>query len=147
MGAQSSTCETDCMTSTLLIIGSVFAGLAALIHVYIFFLESVTWTKPGTWRRFGIASQEDAETVRPMAYNQGFYNAFLAIGVFAGIILATSPATHQAGIALILFAALSMVLAATVLVMSSPKLARAAVLQGGLPLIGIVLIAIALFTS
>ena len=135
------------MTPTLLIIGSVFAGLAALIHVYIFYMESISWTSPGTWRRFGIASQEDAETIRPMAYNQGFYNAFLAVGVFAGIILASSPTTHQAGVALILFASLSMVLAATVLVISSPKLARAAVLQGALPLIGIVLIAIALFSA
>jgi putative membrane protein len=45
---------------------------------------------------------------------------------------------HQAGVALQLFATLSMVLAATVLVISSPKLARAAILQGALPLLGIV---------
>jgi putative membrane protein len=133
--------------TTLLIIGSVFVGLAALIHVYIFYMESVTWTTPGTWRRFGIRSQEEAETIRAMAYNQGFYNAFLAVGALAGIVLAASPTMHQAGIALELFASLSMVLAATVLVISSPKLARAAVLQGALPLIGIIFIAVGLLAA
>ena len=135
------------MTTTLLIIGSVFIGLAALIHVYIFYMESVTWTAPGTWRRFGIRSQEEAETIRSMAYNQGFYNAFLAVGALAGIVLAASPVMHQAGIALELFASLSMVLAATVLVISSPRLARAAVLQGALPLIGIIFTAIGLLAA
>lgn len=133
--------------TALLIAGSIFIGLASLIHVYIFWMESVTWTAPGTWRRFGIASQDDAETIKPMAYNQGFYNGFLAIGGLAGIVLAASPLLHQAGIAMELFAGLSMVLAATVLVISSPKLARAAVLQGALPLIGIVLIAIGLLAA
>jgi putative membrane protein len=128
----------------LLIVGSIFIGLAALIHVYIFYMESISWTTPGTWRRFGIANQEDADTIQPMAYNQGFYNGFLAIGALAGIVLAASPVLQQAGIALELFAALSMVLAATVLVISSPKLARAAVLQGALPLIGIILVVIAI---
>jgi putative membrane protein len=131
----------------LLIAGAVFIGLASLIHVYIFWMESVTWTTPGTWRRFGIASQEDADTIKPMAYNQGFYNGFLAVGGLAGIVLAASPSLHQAGVAMELFAALSMVLAATVLVISSPKLARAAVLQGALPLIGIVLTAIGLLAA
>ena len=133
--------------STFLIVGSIFIGLAAIIHVFIFYMESIAWTAPGTWRRFGIASQEDADTIQPMAYNQGFYNAFLAVGAFAGIILASSPVLQQAGIALELFAALSMVLAATVLIISSPKLARAAVLQGALPLIGIILVVIGIASA
>ena len=58
----------------------VFAFLAAALHVFIFTMESVTWTKPATWKRFSIASQADAETTKPLAYNQGFYNLFLAIG-------------------------------------------------------------------
>ena len=131
----------------LLIAGAVFIGIASLLHVYIFWMESVTWTAPGTWRRFGIANQEEAETIKPMAYNQGFYNGFLAVGGLAGIVLAASPTLHQAGIAMELFAALSMVLAATVLVISSPKLARAALLQGALPLVGVVLTVIALLAG
>ena len=125
--------------SILAIIGAVFLGLAALIHVYIFYLESIAWSKPKTWKTFGLRSQSDADVVKPMAYNQGYYNAFLALGAIAGIVFIAAGLV-QAGIALALFAALSMVLAATVLITSNAKLARAAVLQGGAPLIGIVLV-------
>jgi putative membrane protein len=124
---------------TLLTVGCVFIGLAAAIHVYIFYLESIAWSKPKTWKTFGLRSQAEADTVKPMAYNQGYYNAFLALGAIAGIVLIASG-LPQAGIALMIFAAGSMVLAATVLITSSPKLARAAILQGAAPLIGIVLV-------
>ena len=132
------------MNSALLVAGSVFVGLAALIHVYIFYLESIAWSKPKTWKTFGLRSQSDADVVKPMAYNQGYYNAFLALGAIAGIVLIAAGLV-QSGIALAIFAGLSMVLAATVLITSSPKLARAAVLQGGAPLIGIALVVGSLF--
>ncbi|MET0317260.1 MAG: DUF1304 domain-containing protein, partial [Rhodococcus fascians] len=61
------------------VIASIFAAVAAALHVVIFFMESVAWTKPAVWRRFGVASQADADVVRPMAFNQGFYNLFLAL--------------------------------------------------------------------
>ena len=128
----------------LLTIGLVFIGLAALVHVYIFYLESIAWSKPKTWKAFGLRSQSDADVVKPMAYNQGYYNAFLALGAIAGIVLIATGLV-QSGIALAIFAALSMVLAATVLITSNAKLARAAVLQGGAPLIGIVLVVASLF--
>jgi putative membrane protein len=132
------------MNTALLAVGSGFVGVAALIHVYIFFLESIAWSKPKTWKTFGLKSQAEADTVKPMAYNQGYYNAFLAVGVLVGIVLLFAPGTQQAGFALTVFAALSMVLAATVLITSSPKLARAALLQGTAPLIGVVLLVLAL---
>jgi len=128
----------------LLTIGLVFIGIAAAIHVYIFYLESVAWSKPRTWKAFGLRSQAEADTVKPMAFNQGYYNAFLALGAIAGIVLVAAGLV-QSGIALAIFAGLSMVLAATVLITSSPKLARAAVLQGGAPLIGIALVVASLF--
>jgi putative membrane protein len=132
--------------TALLVTGSVFLGLAGVVHLYIFFLESISWTAPGTWRRFGVQSQDDAETIRPMAYNQGFYNGLLAVEVFAGIILMAGE-LEQAGVALALFGGVSMVLAATVLVLSSPQLARAAALQGALPLIGVGFTVAGLLTS
>ena len=69
------------------ILATVFAALAALLHVYIFVMESVQWTQPRIWRRFGVADQAAADTTKPMAYNQGFYNLFLAIGVVIGLVL------------------------------------------------------------
>ena len=61
-------------------------------------MESLTWTRPATWKRFGLASQADAETTKPLAYNQGFYNLFLAIGAFIGIgCVRAGPAPSSAG--------------------------------------------------
>lgn len=57
---------------------SVFAALAALLHVYIFVLESFRWTAPSTRRTFGTTAEE-AETTKLLAYNQGFYNLFLGV--------------------------------------------------------------------
>ena len=68
----------------MLLAACVFAGLAALLHVYIFVLESVRWEHPSTRRTFGT-TPETAAITKPLAYNQGFYNLFLAIGAFIGI--------------------------------------------------------------
>ena len=114
------------MSTVFLIIGAVFVGIAALIHLVIFFLESVLWNRPSTWKRFGVKSQADAEVLRPMAYNQGFYNVFLALGAGAGLVMLASPNVMQAGAALSIFVCLSMLLASVVLLFSNPKLARAA---------------------
>lgn len=131
------------MNPVLLIIGSSLVGLAALVHIYIFYLESIAWSKPATWKAFGLKSQAEADTVRPMAFNQGYYNAFLAVGVIIGLVLLATPGLEQAGFTLTVFSASSMVLAATVLITSSPKLARAALLQGAAPLAGVVVLVLA----
>ena len=47
------------------------AAVAALLHVYIFWTESVGWTRPEIWRRFGVADQTATDITRPMAYAQG----------------------------------------------------------------------------
>ena len=122
-----------------LILGLVFAGIAALIHIVIFRLESIVWSQPATWKRFGLRSQQDADVVKPMALNQGFYNLFLAIGTIVGIVLVATGAV-DVGRALVLFATLSMVAAASVLIISNARLARAAVTQGAAPLIAVVLL-------
>ena len=135
------------MSGAFLVIGVIFAGIAALIHVVIFFLESVVWSRPTTWKRFGVASQAEADFLRGMAYNQGFYNVFLALGAGAGIIMVGSANVQQGGIALAIFALLSMLLASIVLITSNPRLARAALVQGAAPLLGIVFLVLALTTG
>ncbi len=127
----------------MLIAGSVFVFVAAVIHLFIFFLESIAWSKPSTWKRFGLKTQAEADIVKPMAFNQGFYNVFLAVGAGLGLVLLGTGLT-QAGLALAIFSCASMVAAALVLITSSPKLWRAALLQGAAPLIGVVLLGIAL---
>lgn len=130
------------MTGILLILAIVFASLAALLHIAIFVMESVLWTRPAIWKRFGLKSQDEAQTIRPMALNQGFYNLFLTIGIVVGLLLLPHAALDTAGLALIFFACASMVAAALVLVISQPKLARAALTQGLLPLLALIALVI-----
>ncbi len=133
------------MNIVLVIIGIVLVSIAAALHVVIFVLESVRWSKPSTWRTFGIKTQADADVVRPMAFNQGFYNLFLAGGIVVGLLLVTIA--PQAGFAIVFFAAVSMVLAATVLISTSAKFARAALVQGLAPLLGVIALAFGLFAG
>lgn len=125
------------------VIATVAAALAALLHVYIFVMESVQWTQPRVWKIFGIADQDAADTTRPMAYNQGYYNLFLAIGAIIGLTLfwagESGTVADVAGRTLLLFALGSMAAAALVLVTSGAKYVRPALIQGTLPLVGFVL--------
>ncbi|SFR68224.1 putative membrane protein [Agromyces sp. CF514] len=122
----------------MLVIASVFVALAALLHGYIFLLESVLWTRPKTWKTFGVADQAAADITKPMAYNQGFYNLFLGIGAALGLILVWSG-VDEAGRALVLFSTACMALAAAVLTTTGRGYLRPALIQGTLPLIGFVL--------
>src|SRR6187431_3070050 len=101
------------------ILATVVAALAAILHVYIFLMESVQWTQPRVWKRFGVPDQATADAIKPMAYNQGFYNLFLAVGATIGLVLfATGGAGTVADVAgrtLMLFTLGSMVAAALVL--------------------------------
>lgn len=129
----------------MLTAGLILASLAALLHVYIFVMESLTWTSPRTRATFGL-SAEEAEATRELAFNQGFYNLFLAI--VSGIGIAAGFAGHGAvGIALVLAGVGSMLAAALVLLLSSPDKARAAITQGVLPLIAVLLVVIGLITG
>ncbi|MDQ0692776.1 DUF1304 domain-containing protein [Arthrobacter sp. W4I7] len=128
-----------------------FAFLAAALHVYIFTMESVTWTRPATWKRFGVGSQADAETTRPLAYNQGFYNLFLAIGALIGVgcvaLGRDGSAPFVAGWTLVFSCCGSMLLAAAVLAVTGRKYLRAAATQGTTPLLAVVLGILALLMS
>jgi putative membrane protein len=118
----------------MLLAACVFAGLAALLHVYIFVLESVRWQEPATRRVFGTTA-ETAAVTQPLAYNQGFYNLFLAIGTAAGIAL--TPSSEDVGVALLVFGLGAMFAAAAVLITSDRSKARAALVQGLLPALGL----------
>jgi putative membrane protein len=125
--------------------GLIFAGLAAVLHVYIFVLESFQWTAPRTRATFGT-TLEEAETTKLLAFNQGFYNLFLAIVTVVGVVWMSSGGI-LVGAALVFAGVGSMLAAALVLVASSPDKARSAVIQGALPLVAVVLLAIGLSTA
>ncbi|KAA9132972.1 DUF1304 domain-containing protein [Microbacterium caowuchunii] len=130
----------------MVVVALVFAGLAALLHLYIFWLESIAWTGPRARRTFGIRSQEEAETTRSLAFNQGFYNLFLAVATIIGIVC-VAAGSPTVGATLVFAGAGSMVAAGLVLLLSSPSKARAALTQLAFPLVSVVLLAIAVLSG
>jgi putative membrane protein len=120
-------------------IAVVAAVIAALIHVWFFTLESLWFMRPTVWRRFAVASEAEAGVVRSFAYNQGFYNLFLAVGVAIGLALAYSG-DADAGRAVTLFACGSMIAAGLVLVLHNPSFLRAAAVQVVPPLVAVLAI-------
>jgi len=122
--------------------GLVLAGLAALLHVYIWVMESLTWTSPRTRATFGI-SAEEAEATKELAFNQGFYNLFLAVLAGGGAIV-HAAGEETVGATLVLAGTGSMVAAALVLLLSSPDKARAAITQLAFPAVAVVLVALGL---
>ena len=126
----------------MVIAGLIFAALAAALHVYIFTMESLTWTSPRTRATFGLSEQQ-AQATKEMAFNQGFYNLFLVIVTVVGIV-SIIFGHNGIGAALVLAGAGSMVAAAAVLLISSPDKARAALTQGAFPFIAVALIVIGL---
>ena len=121
--------------------GLFFAALAALLHVYIWVMESFTWTSARTRATFGL-TEEQAVATKELAFNQGFYNLFLAIITVTGIVIG-GIGYNYIGIALIFAGVGAMLAAAVVLLVSSPDKARAALIQGVFPLIAIVLLGVA----
>lgn len=105
--------------------------LAGLIHVLIFCMESVLWTTPAVSARFR-QSPERAEATKLLAFNQGFYNLFLALGTFAGLV-AVAMGHPRVGWTLVCWNCAFMVGAALVLAASAPQLRRGAVIQGAAP--------------
>ncbi len=119
-------------------IAQIFAVVAALLHVGFFYMESIVFTRPAVWARFHIGSQEQADIVKPMALNQGFYNLFLGLGIVAGLVLIATGA-EIAGTAIVLFSCACMVLAGIVLLATDQRFTTAAAMQAIPPLFAIAL--------
>lgn len=126
----------------MVIAGLALAGIAALVHVFIFYLESLAWTGPRARATFGT-DEQTAQVTKELAFNQGFYNLFLAIAVILGIVLVAAGRT-AVGATLVFTGAGSMVAAALVLLLSSPDRAAAASKQGVIPALGVITLAVGL---
>ena len=109
--------------------------VAARLHLHdgVVHLDS-----PRTRKTFGT-SPEEAETTKLLAFNQGFYNLFLAI--VAGLGIAAIAMGHKTVGATLVFTGVgSMAAAAVVLLLSAPDKARSALIQGTFPAIAVVLL-------
>jgi putative membrane protein len=116
------------------VIAMILAVLAAGLHVYIWLLESFWWR--GRARAVFGTTSEQAEATRELAFNQGFYNLFLAVVSLVGVGF-LGAGNHPVGAALVLAGTGSMLAAAVVLVSSDPTKRRAAITQGLLPLLAV----------
>ena len=119
------------------LVAQLAALLAAAIHVWFFVVESLLFGRPGVAARFGLRTDEQIAAVRPMAFNQGFYNLFLAIGIAAGIAQIAAGA-DVAGRAVVLFCCLCMLWAGIILLVTSRRFLQAALVQLVPPLVAIV---------
>ncbi|WP_280243949.1 DUF1304 domain-containing protein [Nocardia abscessus] len=109
----------------------VLAVAAALLHVGIFVMESVRFADPAVHKGVFRVSEAELAAARPWAFNQGFYNLFLAMATLVGVAILRS--VPEAGWALVLSGCGSMLAAAVVLVTHDRRFARGAVVQGALP--------------
>jgi putative membrane protein len=117
------------------VIAQVAALIAGLIHIMIFTMESVLFARPAVHGTFGVKAS-GLPAVRPWAFNQGFYNLFLALGALGGLLVVWTG-SDPAGRAVVVFACASMLAAALVLLASNAKMVRAAAIQGLAPLVAL----------
>ncbi|GAA0576239.1 DUF1304 domain-containing protein [Kribbella sandramycini] len=119
------------------VVAQVFVVVAGLFHVAIFVMESLLFRKPSTYRRFLVKDDAEAAVAKPWAFNQGFYNLFLAAGALGGLVVGGDK-----GHAIALFSCACMAGAGLVLVASDRRMVQAAATQALPPLAAIVLAAV-----
>ena len=111
------------------------AGFGVFFHFVAFVAESLLWMRPEVHGGFGVKTLAEAEALRLLCFNQGFYNLFLALGCAVGIVLAGRGRAFGQG--LLALSCLSMGGAGLVLACSAPDKLGAAFLQGGPPLLAL----------
>jgi len=72
----------------------ILAAFIALKHIGFLYLEMFLWTKERGRKAFGL-SQQDAETTKVLAANQGLYNGFLAAGLIWGLLYPEQTVGYQ----------------------------------------------------
>lgn len=114
----------------------LFAMVAVIFHVVAFVLESFLFHRPGV-QTFLLGKPEPAAGVRLWAFNQGFYNLFLAAGPVAGLI--ADYAGHESvGRALVIYGCAFMAACGVVLFVSDRTLWRSMIGQSGPPVIAVI---------
>jgi len=114
----------------------IFIGLTGILHILFFKMESLDFMKPEVFERFGL-TLEGASYVRIWAFNQGFYNLFLALGLFYALYL-ISTNRRVRGEAISYFILCTVIGAGTVLALSTPDKMLAGCIQAFPALLGMI---------
>ncbi len=121
-----------------------FILITAILHCLFFKLESIDFMKPKILRKFGL-NNESGGYVKIWALNQGFYNLFLALGLFYSIYLLRSGSI-ESGRMLASFILLSISGAGLVLFLSARGKVVPALVQGVPALLGFILLQVLIVT-
>ena len=116
-------------------VAQIFAIIAGLFHVTAFVLESLQFHRPSV-QRFLLGRTEASSGVRLWAFNQGFYNLFLAAGAVIGTVLWISG-SETPGRTLVIYTTAFMALCGVVLFVSDRALWRGMLGQSTPPLIAL----------
>ncbi len=117
-------------------IAKVTAAISGLIHVLFFIMESIVWLEQTVYETFEVASLADAEVLEVYVKNQGYYNLFLAVGIFGALALAGKK--PEISTALITYISAFMIGAAIVLLFTIPAMIAGVFIQGLPPAITLV---------
>lgn len=109
--------------------------LTASFHILFFYIESIGFMNPEILERFGL-NETSGAIVKVWAFNQGFYNLFLAIGLFYGLVLVQTKKVQE-GFAIIKCLLLIIIGAGVVLLISTPDKAIGAFIQSVPPLLAL----------
>lgn len=115
-----------------------FFLVAAVVHLMFFVMESILFQRKGGHKIFKM-KETDHDVVKVWAFNQGFYNLFLSLGMFLGLYFVLQLKVVLAG-AMTGFCGVSMVGAGIALWFSAPHLRRAALVQLVPPLLGLLFV-------
>lgn len=110
--------------------------MTAAIHVLFFKIESIDFMEPRILERFQL-DQNSAEIVRTWAFNQGFYNLFLAFGLFYAL-FQINFRKKESAILLASFILITIFCAGGVLLASAPQKWSASLMQSMPALIGLI---------
>jgi putative membrane protein len=108
-------------------VAQIFAVLAGLGHIGAFVMESLAFDRPRV-QRLLVGRAGSPPEVRLWAFNQGFYNLFLAAGALIGT-YAWVTDHETVGRTLVVFSCSAMALAGIVLFGSDRRLWRGALAQ------------------
>jgi len=121
----------------------VFVVLTAIFHILFFVVESLLWLEP--YIHENVLSKSDSSSVdlltqahlmETVFFNQGFYNLFLAIGLFLGLFLYKGD-NKAIGFTLVAYICTFAFGAAVVLALSAGAIAGA-IVQGLPPMIALI---------
>jgi putative membrane protein len=116
-------------------VAQIFAVIAGIAHVAFFVMESLLFERPAVQRIITGRAGASADA-RLWAFNQGFYNLFLAAGAIVGAVVWIAG-EDVVGRTLVIFTCAVMTLAGIVLLIADRRLWRGTLVQSVPPVVGL----------